>query len=258
MALNATRRGGRPFSRQALEMWLASPRGRKLLTMEEQQLRCVLPEIFGRHVLQVGSWGVGDELLGSSETLHRSVLGTVDLGAGAITDPEQLPVLSKSVDAVVLPHTLEFVPSPHNVLREANRVLSDRGRLLILGFNPFGAWSMRQRVGLRSRVFPASGRYYSVRRVSDWLELLGHEVADVRRFSVGLPWSRPSSSNDGWSFDTVLAPFAEAYLIVARKQVAPISLLGVPRRAHVVRPLIGPALPSASSVGNHFESDERS
>lgn len=248
MANTTQRRGGRPFSRQTLERWIRSPRGRRLLALEERQLRCVLPEVFGRQVLQVGSWGRGDELLLSSETLHRSVLGSVpDLGAGGVADPEQLPVLTRSVDAVVLPHTLEFVTSPHNVLREADRVLTDRGRLFIIGFNPWGSWVMRERLGLRYRMFPASGRYYSVRRVSDWLELLGYEIVDVRRFSAGLPWNRPSSTHDSWSFDTVLAPFSEAYLMVARKRVLPMTLLGRPQRAQV-RPLIGAAMPTASSA----------
>src|SRR5689334_21009883 len=109
MKFVARARQGAAFNRQALELWLRSPRGRKLLALEERELKRVLPDVFGRHVLQVGSWGRGEQLLESSEMLHRAVLGTVPgLGAQALAEPERLPVAERSVDAVVLPHCLEF------------------------------------------------------------------------------------------------------------------------------------------------------
>src|SRR5581483_1674717 len=134
-------RGGQPFSRYTLTLWLRSPRGRRLVALEERELRRVLPDIFGRHILQIGNWGRGQRLLGTADTLHRAVLGTVsELDAQSLVKPEQLPVMSHSVDAVLLPHTLEFTQLPHNVLRETSRILNDRGRLLILGFNPWSLW----------------------------------------------------------------------------------------------------------------------
>lgn len=246
-------RGGRPFSRYAQALWLRSPRGRRLLALEEREIRRVLPEVFGRHVVQIGSWGRGDRLLRSSETLHRAVLGTcADLGAQALTEPERLPVLTKSVDAVVLPHTLEFVRSPHNLLREANRILTDRGRLFVLGFSPFGLWGLRQRLGLRYRAFPAGARFYSVSRLCDWLELLDIEVTEVRRFGIGAPWISPRSDGDPWTVSSLLAPLGEAYLLVARKRVLPINFVGRALRAQV-KPIIGATVPSAQSVISSFE-----
>jgi SAM-dependent methyltransferase len=252
------RRGGRPFNRHALESWLRTPGGQRLLQLEEQEIRRVLPEVFGRHVLQIGSWGQGDELIASSETLHRAVIGTVpDFGAQAMGRPDQLPILAKSVDAVVLPHTLEFSFSPHNVLREANRVLTDRGRLLILGFNPRGSWVWRQYLGLSYKGFPPAGRFYGVGRVNDWLELLDFEVTEVRRFGIGFPWLSPSTDHDSLRPDALLQLFSESYLIVAKRRVVPINLVGRPQRAQVR--LIGGsglAQPAASSVSNAFETQE--
>lgn len=240
---------------QQLEAWLHSPRGRRLIDLERRQLETALRDVFGRHLLQLGSWGWGPELVSSSQTLHCSVLGTVaELGAGAVTDPEQLPVLSKSVDAVVLPHTLEFAASPHNVLREVDRILTDRGRLLVLGFNPWGSWALRGRLGFRYRQFPASARYYSAGRVEDWMELLGFEVVDLRRYSVGMPWLAPRPGRGQWQLGHLLSPFAEAYLLVARKRVLPMTLLGRPQRAQV-RSLIGAALPSASTSASWLPAD---
>jgi SAM-dependent methyltransferase len=239
-------RVGRPLDRYTLSLWLRSPRGRELLELEASELRRLLPDVFGRHVLQIGSWGRGDELLSSSETLHRATIGTVaGLGAQALAEPERLPVMSKSVDAVVLPHTLEFAHSPHNVLREATRVLTDRGRLFVLGFNPFGAWVLRQRFGLGYRAFPPPARYYGVGRLWDWLELLDFEVAEVRRFGVGFPWLAPRSETETWNLGSWLAPMSEAYLLVAKKRVVPVNFVGRAQRAQV-KPLIGVPIPGAA------------
>lgn len=238
--------GGRPFSRQALESWLASARGRELLALECRELARVLPDIFGRHVLQVGSWGRGNELLQCAETLHHAVLGTVaEFGASALTETERLPIAAKTVDAVVLPHTLEFTGTPHNLLREANRILTDRGRLFVIGFNPWGAMGLRQRLGMRHRAFPPGARFYSVGRLCDWLELLDLEVTEVRRFGVGFPWSAPRSDGEAWSVASLTAPFAEAYIVGARKRVLPMNFVGRVQRAQV-RSLVGVATSPAA------------
>lgn len=232
------RRGGAPLGRHALELWLRSPRGRKLLALEERELRRVLPDLFGRNVLQVGSWGRGRQLLESSEMLHRAVLGTVPgLGAAALSDPERLPLQDKSVDAVLLPHCLEFARSPYPVLREANRVLSDRGRLIVLGFSPWSFWAWRPWLGLRYRAFPPGARFISLARLSEWLELLDFEVCEARRYGVGFPWRRPFPDEAGGLARWFRAG-SEAYLVVAKKRVIPMTLLGRPQRA-AVRPMIG-------------------
>ncbi len=247
MPLGYGRRTGSPFNRYTLSLWLRSLRGKRQLGLEAAELKRVLPEVFGRHMLQIGSWGYGDELLRHCETLHRAVLGTVgEFGAQALVSPEQLPILGKSVDGVVLPHTLEFAHSPHNVLREASRVLTDRGRLFVIGFNPWGGWAMRQRIGFGYRAFPPPSRYYGTGRLGDWLELLDFEVSEVRRFGVGFPWLAPLSQGRVWSPAALLAPLAESYLLIAKKRVLPVNLVGRVQRAQI-RPLIGGAVAGAQT-----------
>ena len=231
--------GGHPFSRHALQHWLASARGRRLLSLEERELQRVLPDLFGRHILQIGNWGAGQALLSSADMLHCAVLGT--LGATdtqAVMRPEALPVRSNSIDAVLLPHTLEFSPSPHVVLREVDRILTDRGRLLILGFNPWSVWGLRRRLGLGFNAFPPGARFYSTGRLGDWLELLDFEVTEQRCFGVGFPWGRPRTVGGPVNLPGLLNPFMEGYLLVAKKRVIPMSLVGRLPRAQI-RPLIG-------------------
>ena len=223
----------------AAQLWAESPHGRRLTALERAEVGRQLPELFGRHFLQIGYWGGEGDWLQGSEMLHRAVLVLGKQGAAqARVDPVHLPLAGKSVDAVLLPHTLEAVASPHRLLRETSRVLSDRGRLLLLGFSPWGSLGWRRRLGLAPRGLPASARFYSAGRVSDWLRLLDFEIVEVRRFGVGFPWLPPRSDGGPFTPARLLQSFGEGYLIAARKQVLPLSLIGRPARAQV-KPLIG-------------------
>jgi SAM-dependent methyltransferase len=232
---------GRPFDRHNFELWLRSATGRRLLELEEREVARTLPEVFGRHLLQIGSWGRGTRLLASSQMLHSAVIGTVrGFDEQAVAEPEQLPVMAKSVDAILLPHSLEFVRSPQSVLREVNRVLTDRGRVLILGFNPWSFWGLRHGLGLRYRAFPPGARLVSVGRLGDWLELLDFEICELRRFGVGFPWQAPHSEGLGNVVQRAIDALADVYLVVAKKRVIPMTLVGRRLRA-VVKPAMGAA-----------------
>jgi SAM-dependent methyltransferase len=98
--------------------------------------------------------------------------GDVDLRA----DFHDLPVASHSADLVLLPHTLEFTDSPHQILREVARVLLPEGHVIIAGFNPWSLWGARRAFGSRRR-YPWNGRFINLPRMKDWLALLGLEIA---------------------------------------------------------------------------------
>lgn len=234
--------------------WAASARGRKLTAIEHDEVARQVPELFGRHFLQIGHWGIGNDWLASSEMLHRAVLTSSALAPGqARVDLQALPLASHCADAVLLPHTLEFAPSPHTLLREVSRVLSDRGRLLILGFNPWSLLALRRFAGLAPRALPADTHFYSAGRVSDWLTLLDFEISSVRRFNTGFPWLPPRGNSDQFRPASLLQPWSEAYLIAAKKRVAPLNLIGRSQRAQV-RPLI--TAPVANAVRRDREADQ--
>lgn len=240
---------GKPLDRHALERWQRSSRARRLVAQEVHEVSRVLPDLFGRYLLQIGSWCESGELLAASEMLHRAVLGTVPgADAQALIEAERLPLTGNSVDAVLLAHVLEFARSPQSVLREVNRVLTERGRLLILGFNPWSIWGLRQRLGLRYRAFPPGAQFVRAGRLHDWLELLDFQVTEIRRFAVGGTFPPVHSDGESFSPAALIAPMAGAYLLIAKKRVIPMTLMGRPLRS-IVRPLIGTAaLPGAHST----------
>jgi len=233
--------------------WAVSPRGKRLTAIERNEISQQLPELFGRHFLQIGHWGPDHHWLDGSEMLHKAVLTTAAGAKGqARVDAEALPLASRSVDAVLLPHTLEFAGSPHTVLREVSRVLSERGKLLILGFNPWSLMALRRWVGLAPRALPTHTHFYSAGRVCDWLVLLDFEISLVRRFNAGFPWLPPRSDAERFSPATLLRPWHEAYLIAAKKRVAPLNRVSRSQRAQV-RTLV--PVPVANAVRRDGQND---
>lgn len=125
------------LSEPEIRAWFRSTYGSAWLALEKRQYQAAMTSVFGTRLLQVGNWGHGDELLRSSRLLQHWVIGLVDgLGVDAVTDGSALPVMSRSVDAIVLPHALELVAAPEALIRESARALADHGHLLITGFNP--------------------------------------------------------------------------------------------------------------------------
>jgi SAM-dependent methyltransferase len=133
-----------------------------------------------------------------------------------------LPVATGSIEAVLLPHTLEFAINPHEVLREVERVLRGEGKVIICGFNPVGPWGVRHLVA--GRRFPAPvHRMLAEGRIRDWLRLLGFEVVASRRYLFVPPWPRRKPAEEqGWlerRGPDLAPPLAGAYLVKARKRV---------------------------------------
>jgi SAM-dependent methyltransferase len=223
------------------------PLGRALLAAESELLAAVLEDVFGWELLQIGAWGGARELLAGSRTRSKTVIAVPGLSAGAdvIARPSQLPVTSDSIDAALLPHTLEFAADPYAILREVDRVLVGEGQLVVLGFRPWSLWGMRARWSRRGFP-PGMRRVLPERRLREWLVLLGFEMIVTQPYLYLSPWSRGLSRGEGTGRMlrpglTYLLP-AGAYLLKARKRVYAVTPIR-PRwraRAKVVGGLIEP------------------
>lgn len=235
----------------APRQWLETARGRLLLQQERKELKAVMPSVLGYRMLQVGRWGLSADAAGGSAILRHWILDT-DSGPGvsARVDLGNLPVASRSVDAVLLPHSLEFTEQPHRLLREADRVLCDRGQIILLGFNPFSPGVLMRHLPMRQPWYPAVHRFYSVGRATDWLGLLDYEIEQTVYFGRGFPWL-PKADENAVSLSAAvtaklqgaLQGFSQAYLVFARKRVIPLTPA---RRRWESRPKLGPmALPEA-------------
>ena len=209
----------------AVDSWLGSGLGRAVLQAESELMSEALDDVFGWELLQLGTWGPREGLLAGCRTRRHAVIAdgrirTADADISARLS--QLPIANASVDAVVLPHTLEFETDPFAVVREADRVLAGEGQLVVLGFRPFSLWGFRSRAISRGYP-PGLRRMLGAGRIADWLELLGYDVSLTRPYLFTPPWggTAPKSGQPsallrrGW-----LKPWPSgAYLIKARKRV---------------------------------------
>ena len=229
-----------------MDAWWQSKTGGYLLKQERAALRTALPTIFGYYLVQSGYWGQPGALLEASPIRTRVIVGDCgEEGAVVAGNPAYLPFESDSVDAVLLPHTLERAKEPEKVLREAERVLHGEGNVLVLGFHPWGPWGLRRFFGPQP---PWGGRFLTLGRLRIWLEVLGFEIVKTTHLLYRPPWrSRTLLLRSAFLDRLAWRLTAGAYLIVARKRVFGVT----PLRSKQSRPrpaFSGMAKPTTRSM----------
>lgn len=233
--------------RAQLRSWFELPLGRSLQIIEAHCLRALWPSLYGHVALQVGHMGPVD-LMEACTAATRLVLDLPGFSAQPTTSAvhaaaDALPLDSRSVDLVLLPHTLEFSIDPHLVLREVQRVLTPEGHVVILGFNPLSLWGLwRLALGRRGRA-PWCGHFIHLVRIKDWLKLL-----DFRLVQGTMLYYRPPLNNETFMDRLRFLdqtgnrwwPMAGAvYVMVAKKQVLAMTPL---RPAWRTRSVLGAGL----------------
>ena len=134
----------------------------------------------------------------------------------------KLPVESDSIDAMLLPHTLDFSDRPHEILREVDRVLRADGHIVILGFKPAGLWGLRRLVP-GAGMPPGADYLISDRRLRDWLKLLDMRIRGASRYFFRWPLPRKKvGSSQKWEQrgQTLWPELAACYMLTAQKRVS--------------------------------------
>lgn len=224
--------------------WWTSAPGRYLLAWEQAQLDDWVADLFGYNALQLG-WPPLSALK-TNRMPHQwlAVPESKDLceGVSMVCDPAAMPLASGSLDLLVLPHALEFSADPHQVLREAERVLVPDGRLIMAAFNPNSWWGLQHsrarvcaRLGLKAFAWdqpfvPQAGEFIGPWRLRDWLRLMGFDIEHERR-GCYVPSVRSDAWLQRWSWMDRLGPvwwpfFGAVHMVVAVKRVRGMRLLG--------------------------------
>ncbi|MGH6953013.1 MAG: class I SAM-dependent methyltransferase [Alphaproteobacteria bacterium] len=128
--------------------------GRLAARLLRRRIRELWPEAKGESLLGIGY--ATPYLRPFLEDAQR-VLAVMPAGQGvlrwpadqpnvvALADEDQLPFPDLSMDRILLVHALEFSEQVRSMLREVWRVLSDRGRLLVVVPNRRGLWAQLER-----------------------------------------------------------------------------------------------------------------
>lgn len=261
--------------------WLKTPPGAYLLAWESLHFDQTVADVFGYHALQLGlpeldclqanrmphKWlALTSQPQPLSCAMAASVNGTAASATSSpavalVTDAAALPFPERSLDLVVMPHTLELGSDPHSALREVERVLVPEGRLVISGFNPASLWGLRQkrdhvyqRLGYDELFLPDSGDYIGYWRLRDWLRLLDFEVESAR-----FGCYRPALNSQKWLdrfawMDTVgerwWPIFGAVYFLVAVKHVRGMRLVEPAWKGHP-SPAAAPAIVASRKPAGH-------
>jgi len=211
-----------------LQHWYRHKRlGQRLTHQLTEVLNKELEQVFGYHMLVTGAdIGLEFSRIGKTQRLFRllSRREPEQASASVIGQSSELPFDSDSLDALVLCHTLNASPIPHQVLRECQRVLVPNGHLFVINFNPSSLWGMGHWI---RRLLTRRGRHLATvsgRRLGDWLSLLGFSHAEPQYLANMAPFGQGRASRivdrvDKWLVRHNI-PTGTIYLLHARKRVA--------------------------------------
>ena len=206
--------------------WLKTPLGEALLQQEARVVEEALDGIFGEQCLQLGMWGDNRTFVRFTRTQRCALIAETAEGApSAIGEMHKLPVESDSIDAILLPHTLDFSDRPHEVLREVDRVLRANGHIVILGFKPVGLWGLRRLVP-GAGMPPGADYCISDRRLRDWLKLLDMRIRGSSRYFFRWPLpSKKINPSQKWEQrgQTLWPELAACYMLTAQKRVSTLT-----------------------------------
>jgi SAM-dependent methyltransferase len=246
----------------AIHRWLNSPLGQALQQLEARIVEEAFDGIFGVHCLQLGLWGEPRAFLKLTRTQRATSIADPDNVIGddrpnAYGHLHRLPVASDSIDAVILPHSLEFSDRPHAILREVDRVLRSDGYVVILGFKPGGLWGLRRLVP-GAGLPPAVEHLISDRQLSDWLQLLDLRIHQSVRYFFRWPFSGSQAlSSPVWDRRgrRWWPELAACYMLKAQKRVLTLTPV---RKPWLARPKAVGGLVEPTTRVTHIHFDRKS
>lgn len=194
--------------------------GSALLEAEQRVLTGLLDRHYGKHALLIGVPGQSALLTARSaacQTLMSPIHHSKQT-AYIEADFHDLPLLTGSIDLVLLPHTLEFVDNPRQLLSEACRIVKPEGLIVIVGFNPYGVWRLRKKI---------VGSLIQRQHIKNWLKLAEFALEKQSSFlyrppvdSAGIYQKMAFLERVGGLLYPLLAG---AYVVVARAKVIPLT-----------------------------------
>jgi SAM-dependent methyltransferase len=245
------------------QKWLQSPLGRSLLQKEQRLVEDAFDGIFGEECLQLGLWGEARSFLAFSRTQRTTLVandaaGLPDNVRCVSGQLHRLPIASESVDAVFLPHTLEFSTRPHAILREVHRVLRSDGYLVVLGFKSGGLWGLRRLIP-GAALPPGTDQLISDRRLKDWLNLLDLRIHGLTRYFFR--WPLPSNGgplSHAWERrgQRWWPELAACYMLTAQKRM--LTLTPVKKVQWHARPKVVAGLAKPTSRVSRIRFDQNS
>jgi hypothetical protein len=182
--------------------WYQSVPGQYTYAYQCQLLKQILPQHFGYQLLQIGG---PQDLSWLQHSPIRKKIQMVPTKEGRLKDgvfqggPMDLPFAKESLDLIFLPHTLECIADISAVLMETADLLTSRGVLLIMGFNPWslgGAQRYLHTLRHTEPYFPWMSQRCAVHPITQMLSDYGLSVESISYACYGGLAHPPSSKQE--------------------------------------------------------------
>lgn len=215
---------------QHWNQWLAQQYlGNRLLAEENKILAQLLDRHYGKHGLLIGVPRQAKLLNFSSIPFHSLATPLIVHREQNInyieTGLHELPILSGSIDLVVLPHTLEFIENPRQLLAEACRIIKPEGMIAICGFNPYSLWGLRKLI--KNDGVPWTGHFIQPGQIKNWLKLADFEMEKQTSILFRPPIQHSTVYEKLELFDKIgkcfFANLGGVYILLARAKVIPLT-----------------------------------
>lgn len=234
---------------EAYGQWVGSSQAQRLLALEAGWLRDALSGLHGNHLMYLG---IDDNplFLQRSRCSHPFRMGLPwqrEIPCHARMNDDSWPLPDEALDVVVMQHGLDLTARPHQMIREASRVLVSGGYLVVSGFSPVSLFGVIRTGMAFSTRMPWVVNSVASERLHDWLTLLEFRVESITPVAHLWPL-KLAPEHISRRMDRVLAGTrwlpANAYVLVARKTVAGMTPIR-PRRWQLPDPGFGMAIPAA-------------
>jgi ubiquinone/menaquinone biosynthesis C-methylase UbiE len=141
----------------------------------------------------------------------------------------QLPIFSGSIDLVILPHTLEYVDNPRQLLSESCRIVKPEGFIMILGFNPYSFWGLKRllKSAKDRKQMPWCNHFIHASMIKRWLTLADFELVKHSTALLSSSVNRQSKQHKTNILEAIglrCLPFiGGVYMIMAKAKVIPLK-----------------------------------
>ena len=210
--------------------WLNKSLGQLVLEAEQKLLAGFLSGKYGKHVVLVGVPHQCTLIKMLDLPCHTLLTPLPYHNQGEIKAIEsnlyELPVASGSVDLVILPHTLELVDNPRQLLAEATRIVKPEGHLIISGFNPYSLWGLGKLLQKRNSNLPA---FHTLQQgtLKKWLHLSDFELVRQSNALYSPPIQKTGFLKKlrfmEWIGNKCHLPCGAIYVLMARAKVVPLT-----------------------------------
>ena len=201
--------------------------GSAIMETEKKFLARLLAKHFGKHALLVGvpqQFSLLDATKIPCHTLVSPFLAHERQPGFVEGDLHEIPILTGSIDLVVLPHTLEYVDNPRQLIHEACRIVKPEGLIVAFGFNPYSMWGLRRLFS--HHAVPWSASFNDAYQVKNWLRLAEFHIEDQSALMFRPPVANQAVFRKLEFLDYIgsfLHFFGGIYCITARAKVIPLT-----------------------------------